>query len=83
MSLQEFNLVGFAQLFEETNGLCLAHLLTDKGQAGLGDFRHFVFDLFEVFWRKRFVPIKIVVKTVLDRGADSHLNPIAENFFHG
>ncbi len=77
---QEFDLVGFSQLFKEADGVRLGHFLADKRKTGLGEFSHLLFDQFEIFRGERFVSIEIVVKSLFDGWTDGHLDVFAEHF---
>ena len=80
--LHQFDLKGFAVLFEEGHGLVARPFLAHDGFVGGDDLAHFFFDRGEILGRKRLLAIKIVIKTVLDHRADGDLRARIERL-HG
>ena len=71
--LDMFRLEVFALVLEETDRLVAVPYLTGDGLVPADDFLHALFDRHQVFGRKGFFAIKIVIKPILDGRAEGHL----------
>ena len=81
--LQEFHLVGFVLGPEKIQCLGLAEFPAGNGQGGSGQLSHFCFDTLKVFRAEGNRTVKIVVKTILDGGANGDLDFLAEQNLDG
>ena len=80
--LEDLDLERLVALAEEANRLLAVHLLPLERGVRLRDLPHDLFDLREVFGRKRFRLREVIVEAVLDRGADRHAHR-GEEALHG
>ena len=71
MFVAEFHLIGFAHILQLFKSLLSRQFKPLESKPFLDNFFHLFFDFVEVLWPEGSFHVEIVVKSVVDGGADS------------